>query len=182
MTTHTPIILPFGDKLPRAEEGCFIAPGATVIGDVEIGAGSSIWFGAVIRGDVQSISIGSRTNVQDGTVIHVTRGNGPTSIGSGVTIGHSAMLHACTVEDGCFIGMRAVMLDFSTVQRGGMLAAGAVLTPGKTVPTGEIWAGNPARKLRDMTQQEREYIAISEENYVRLAAQYMGGFTPPQNG
>ena len=167
-----PIILPYNGIYPKIHPTAFIAPGAVVIGDVEIGAETNVWFGCVIRGDVQSIRIGARTNIQDGTVIHVTRGDGPTTIGAGITIGHRALLHACTLEDGCFIGMGATILDKATVKTGGMLAAGAVLTPGKTVPYGELWAGNPAKLMRPMHQQEIDFIAISENNYVKHVHEY----------
>ncbi|TAE81257.1 MAG: gamma carbonic anhydrase family protein [Alphaproteobacteria bacterium] len=168
-----PLILPYKGIMPNIADDVFIAPNAVIIGDVTIGAGSSIWFGAVIRGDVMPITIGERTNIQDNSVIHVTRKIGPTVIGSGVTIGHAVMLHACTIEDDCFIGMRAVMLDHSTVKQGGMLAAGAVLTPRKIVGSGELWAGSPAALMRPMRQEESDFIPISADNYVRLAKDYL---------
>lgn len=169
----SPAILPYKGVMPTIADDVFIAPTATIIGDVTIGAGSSVWFGAVIRGDVMPITIGERTNIQDNSVIHVTRKIGPTVIGSSVTIGHAVMLHACTIEDDAFIGMRSCMLDFSTVAAGGMLAAGAVLTPRKTVQNGEVWAGSPASLMRDMRQEEKDFIPVSADNYVRLAKDYM---------
>jgi gamma-carbonic anhydrase len=168
-----PLILPYKGILPRIAEGVFIAPTAVIIGAVTIGAGSSVWFGTVIRGDVMPITIGERTNIQDNSVIHVTRKIGPTVIGSGVTIGHAVMLHACTVEDNAFIGMRAVMLDDSRVEVGGMLAAGAVLTPRKCVKGGELWAGSPAALMRPMHDGEKAFIPVSAQNYVELAAEYL---------
>ena len=144
MTQQSPLILPYKGIMPRIAEGVFIAPTAVIIGNVTIGAGSSVWFGAVIRGDVMPIIIGERTNIQDNSMIHVTRKIGATVIGSGVTIGHAVMLHACTIGDNAFIGMRSMMMDHSTVEEGGMLAAGALLTPRKLVKGGELWAGNPA--------------------------------------
>jgi carbonic anhydrase/acetyltransferase-like protein (isoleucine patch superfamily) len=167
-----PIILPYKGKWPKIDPSAFIAPGAVIVGDVEIGPEVGVWFGCVIRGDVQSIRIGARTNIQDGTVIHVTRVTGPTTIGAGVTIGHRALLHACTLEDGCFIGMGATILDQARVQTGGMLAAGAVLAPGKIVPYGELWAGNPAKLMRPMRQEEIDFIPISEQNYVKHVHEY----------
>lgn len=167
-----PIILPYKGIMPKIAADAFIAPGAVVIGDVEIGSKANIWFGCVIRGDVQSIRIGEGTNVQDGTVIHVTRGDGPTIIGKGITIGHSALLHACTLEDGCFIGMHSTIMDKAVVETGAMVAAGALIAPGKRVPKGQIWAGNPAKYLRDLKPAEAEFISVSEQNYIRLAADY----------
>lgn len=167
-----PVILPYRGKLPKISPDAFIASGAVVIGDVEIGAYTNVWFGCVIRGDVNTIRIGERTNIQDGTVIHVTRKTGPTKIGSGITIGHSVLLHACTLEDNCFIGMHSTVMDNAVVESGSMVAAGALVTPNKRVPKGQIWGGNPAKFLRDLKPQEVEFIKISENNYVELAEEY----------
>lgn len=167
-----PIILPYNGIYPKIAPTAFIAPGAVIVGDVEIGEETNVWFGCVIRGDVNTIRIGNRTNIQDGTVIHVTRKTGPTRIGSNITIGHKALLHACTLEDECFIGMGAILLDFATVETGGMLAAGAQLTPNKRVPKGQLWAGNPAKFFRDMTQAESDFILQSAENYVKHGYEY----------
>lgn len=167
------IILPFNGVWPTIAKDVFIAPGASVIGDVRIGAESNIWFGCVLRGDVQSITIGKRTNIQDGTVVHVTRVTGPTVIGDEVTVGHQALIHAATVEDHGFIGMGSRMLDFSVVKSGGYLAAGAVLTPRKIVPSGELWAGSSAKLLRLVSAEEADWIAKSAEHYVQLAASYL---------
>jgi carbonic anhydrase/acetyltransferase-like protein (isoleucine patch superfamily) len=166
-----PIILPFKGIYPKISEKAFIAPSAVIIGDVEIGDYSSIWPGVVIRGDVNIIRIGKKTNIQDGTVIHVTRPSiagegGQTIIGDNITVGHNVTLHACTLEDECFIGMSATVLDGVIVKSGGMVAAGALVTYKKTVPAGQIWAGNPAKFMREMTEKEKEFIAISAENYV----------------
>lgn len=170
--TNAPIILPYNGIMPSIHETAWIAPGAVVIGDVVIGAHTNVWFGCVIRGDVNTIRIGSRTNIQDGTVIHVTRQTGPTVIGSNITIGHRALMHACTVEDDSFIGMGATLLDGSVVESGAYLAAGALLTPNKRVIAGQMWAGNPAKYFRDVSADEKAFIAISAENYVQLAKQY----------
>lgn len=158
--------------MPKIAEDAYIAPGAVIIGDVEIGSQSGVWFGAVIRGDVNFIRIGERTNIQDGTVIHVTRKTGPTRIGSGVTIGHSVLLHACTIEDDAFIGMHSTVMDDAVVEENAMVAAGALVNPRKRVPTGQIWGGNPAQYLRDMKQAELDFIPVSADNYVRLAEEY----------
>lgn len=166
-------ILPYKGKLPKIHPTAFIAPGAVVIGDVEIGAYSNIWFGCVVRGDVNYIRIGERTNIQDGTVVHVTRVTSPTHIGSGVTIGHGAVIHACTLEDNCFVGMGATILDDAVIEREGMLAAGALLTPKKRLPSGELWGGNPAKLLRPLKQAEKEFFPQSAENYVQLGQEYL---------
>jgi len=166
---------------PLISPKAWVAPGTAVIGDVHIGAGTGVWFRCVIRGDVAPIRIGEKTNIQDGTIIHVTRNTGPTTIGSGITIGHAALLHACTLEDGCFVGMRATIMDGAVVERGAMVAAGALVTPGKRIPKGQLWAGNPARYFRDLTDQEIAYIAVSAENYYKHIAEYqalnLGGST-----
>lgn len=167
-----PIILPYEGIMPTIHPDAFIAPGAVVIGDVHIGAHSNVWFGCVIRGDVNSIRIGERTNIQDGSVVHVTRKTGPTRIGSGITIGHKALLHACTLEHDCFIGMGATVMDGAVVESGAYLAAGAQLTPGKHVPMGQMWAGNPAKYFRDVRDEEAEFIGISAQNYVNLSSEY----------
>ena len=166
------LILPFKGASPTVDGTCFIAPNATVIGDVVIGAGSSVWFGCVIRGDVHEIRIGERTNIQDGTIVHVTGGKLGTYIGSDITIGHGAVLHACTLEDGCFIGMGAVVLDGVVVETGAMVAAGAVVTPGKRVRTGELWAGNPAKPMRQLKDEEIAFFPKSAANYKALGDTY----------
>jgi carbonic anhydrase/acetyltransferase-like protein (isoleucine patch superfamily) len=173
-----PIIEPYQGEFsallvyPRIAASAFIASGAAVIGDVIIGEDSSIWYGCTVRGDVNVIRIGDRTNIQDGTVIHVTRHTGPTTIGSDVTIGHAALLHACMLEDRCFIGMRATIMDDVVVESGAMVAAGALVTPNKRVPKGELWAGSPARKMRDLTEAEVAHITESADNYARLTSEY----------
>lgn len=169
---HAPIILPYKGILPTIHPDAWIAPGAVVIGDVHIGAETNVWFGCVIRGDVCHIRIGERTNIQDGTVVHVTREKGPTHIGSGITIGHSALIHACTLEDGSFVGMHATVMDNAVVESGAMLAAGGLLTPGKRIPSGELWAGNPAKLFRPLKEEEKTYIGFSEEHYVKLSKAY----------
>lgn len=169
MTGH---ILPYQGTLPTIAPDVYVAPNATVIGDVVIGAGTSIWFNCVIRGDVHEIRIGERTNVQDGTIIHVTAGGNGTYIGSDITIGHGAILHACTLGDGCFIGMGAIVLDGAVVEAGAMVAAGAVVTPGKRVKTGELWGGNPAKLLRELSEKDKGFFAVNAVNYVALSQRY----------
>ena len=169
------LILPYRGRRPAIAKGVFVAPNAAVIGDTEIGAGSSVWFSATVRGDVQEIRIGAHTNVQDGAVIHVTRETGPTHIGDDVTVGHLAVLHACTLENLCLIGMSACLLDGVVVERHAMVAAGALVTPGKRIPSGQLWAGRPARHMRDLSEQEIAEIAESAEHYHDLAAEYLAG-------
>jgi len=167
-----PRILPYKGVLPTIDPDCFIAPGAVVIGDVVIGKDTSVWFGCVIRGDVHEIRIGERTNIQDGTIVHVTGGTYGTYIGSDVTIGHGVVLHACTLGDGSFVGMGATILDGAVVESGAMVAAGAVVTPGKRVVKGELWAGNPARPMRALTEKDLAFFPVSAANYVALARDY----------
>ena len=167
-----PRILAYRGVRPRLADDVFVAPGACVIGDVEIGASSSIWFGCVVRGDVNHVRIGARSNLQDGTIVHVTHDGNPTLVGDEVTVGHGCILHACTLDDRAFVGMDATLLDGSRVETDAMLAAGALLTPGKCVPSGELWAGRPARLLREL--RPGEIVAFAERNalYVKLAAEY----------
>lgn len=168
-----PTILPYFATKPLIANDAFIAKGCCIIGDVTIGSKSGIWFNCVIRGDVAAVTIGERTNIQDGTVIHVTRNGYPTVIGSRITIGHKALLHACILEDDCFVGMGAIIMDRVVIESGGMVAAGALVTPGKRIKKGEIWAGNPAKFFRMMTTEEAEFIAISEKNYTKHAEEYL---------
>ncbi len=162
------IIRSFKGISPKIADDAFIADNATIIGDVEIGSKVSIWYGCVIRGDVNHIRIGAGSNIQDNSTIHVSRYDGPTIIGTGVTVGHKALLHACTLEDHSFIGMGSVLLDGSKVRKHGMLAAGALLTPKKVVARGELWAGSPAKLFRPLKQEEIDYIYTSETNYIEL--------------
>ena len=166
------MILPYRNVVPQIAAGVFIAPTAIIIGDVVVGADTNIWFGCVIRGDVNEIRIGERTNIQDGTVVHVARKKFGTYIGSDITIGHMALIHACILEDTCFIGMRATIMDGCVIEEGAMVAAGALVTPGKRVGRGQLWAGTPARYMRDLSAEEREHLAATGANYVRLANAY----------
>ena len=158
---------------PQISKSAFIADNTSIIGDVKIGDETGIWFNVVIRGDVAPIRIGNRTNIQDGTVIHVTRGGHPTNIGDEVTVGHGAILHACTLEDKSFVGMGATILDNAVVKTGAFVAAGALVTANKIVPSGELWAGNPAKKLRNLKKEEIKFITISADNYVKHVHEYL---------
>lgn len=166
-------ILPFKGIMPTIADSALIMPGAMIIGDVHIGEESSIWPGVVVRGDVNHIRIGARTNIQDNSTVHVTRRTAPTIIGNGITVGHNVMLHGCTLEDDCFVGMSATIIDKAVVSSGAMVAAGALVTQRKTVPSGELWAGNPAKKLRDLRQEESDFIPQSAVNYVGDSRDYM---------
>ena len=168
-------IHPFGEDWPQIADDAFIAAGAQIIGKVEIGAGSSIWFNCVLRGDVGRISVGARSNIQDGSIVHVTGGRFDTHVGDDVLIGHGCIVHGCRIESGAFIGMGAVVLDGAVVEGGAMLAAGALLTPGKRVPAGELWAGRPARFLRVLTETEQAANRAGAAGYARLAQQYRAG-------
>lgn len=165
--------MPFEDIWPRLADGIFIGAGAEVIGDVEIGAGSSIWYNCVLRGDVNHIRIGAGTNVQDGTIIHVSRKTHGTTIGDNVTIGHMALVHGCALEDRCFVGMRSTVMDGCVIESYSMLAAGALLTPGKRIPSGELWAGSPAKYKRDVTPEERDYFDETAVHYSNLAQKHV---------
>ncbi|MGD8325875.1 MAG: gamma carbonic anhydrase family protein [Sphingomonadales bacterium] len=165
-------ILPFNGKSPVIADDVFIADGARIIGDVEIGAGSSIWFNVVMRGDVNIIRMGERSNIQDGTVVHVTRKTHGTFIGNDCLIGHMAMIHGCTLRDFSFVGLGAIVMDGCTVESDAMLAAGAMLTPGKTIGAGELWAGRPARFVRQLTEEEKARNRQAPEGYAQLAQLY----------
>ncbi len=147
-------ILTYEGITPQIDPDAFIAPGARIIGDVHIGAGTSVWYNVVIRGDVGQIRIGARSNVQDGSVIHVTGGLHNTLIGDDVLIGHLAMIHGCTLHDRAFVGFGSAVMDGCVIESDGMLAAGALLTPGKRIPSGELWSGRPAKFMRALTPEE----------------------------
>lgn len=167
------IILPYKGIVPKIHKSVFVAPNAAVTGDTHIGAESSVWFSVSIRGDVHNIRIGTRTNIQDNSVVHVTGGFSGTIIGDEVTVGHSAIVHACTIGDRCLIGMGAIVLDGAVMKEQSMLAAGAMLTPGKTIPSGELWAGSPAKFMRKLSQEELDFFGKSAQNYVDVSRAYM---------
>ena len=168
------LILPFDGFAPKIDPTAFVAPNATLIGEVEIGADAGIWYTVVLRGDGPGISIGAGSNIQDGSVIHVaSRGQG-TVVGKGVSVGHMALLHACTLQDHSFVGMHATVLDGAIVETGAMVAAGALVPPRKIVRAGELWAGNPARKMRDLSDGDRAMIARTASHYIELARAHAG--------
>lgn len=167
------IILPYRGVMPTIDPTAFIAENAVIIGDVHIGAESNIWFGCILRGDVHEIRIGRRTNIQDGSVIHTTRNVSGTYIGDEVTVGHMSLLHACTVETNAFIGMGAIVLDEAVVEGGAMVAAGALVSPKKRVPKGQLWAGRPAKFMRELTKEDLDFFPVSADNYVKLSREYL---------
>lgn len=173
---------PYLHHFPTLGERSYVDPAAVVIGDVVLGDDVSIWPGCVVRGDVNFIRIGARTNVQDGSVIHVSH-DGPhaklggfaTVIGDDVTIGHKAIIHACRIGDAALIGMGAIILDGAVVERHGFVGAGALIAPGKVVGEGELWLGNPARRVRTLSESEIEGLYYSAKHYVRLKDRYLAG-------
>ena len=165
-------ILSVRGQTPRISEDAFIASTAVIIGDVEIGARSSVWYHCVVRGDIHEIRVGEDTNIQDGTVIHVARNAYGTYIGDGVTIGHLCLIHACTLEDRCMIGMQATVMDGCVVEEGAFLAAGALLPPGKRIPAGEFWAGSPARFVSKTKDSHQAMINRIGPGYAELGGEY----------
>ena len=163
-----PIIIPYQGVMPTIHPTARIAPGAVIIGNVIIGAESNIWYGCVLRGDDEPIVIGERCNIQDGTVIHVNL-QMPTTIGDDVSIGHMALIHACTIKSKGFVGMKGVVLDGAIIEQHAMLAAGAMLTPRKMIPSGELWAGSPAKKMRNLNESDKKMMAWTAPHYVALA-------------
>lgn len=165
---------PFDGLLPIIAEDAFVAPGAQVIGDVRIGAGSSIWFNVVVRGDVMPICIGERSNIQDGSIVHVSGGTAPTNIGNEVLVGHMAIIHGCTLMDRAFVGLGAIVMDGCVIEPDGQLGAGALLPPGKRILARELWMGRPAKKIRDLTDDEVARNLQGTLRYVELARRYRG--------
>lgn len=165
---------------PQLGARVYVDPQSTVIGRVELGDDVSIWPFVAVRGDVNTIRIGARSNIQDGSILHVTHdgpytpGGAPLSIGSDVTVGHGAILHACTIEDACLIGMGATVLDRAVVGRHCLVGAGSVVPPGKRLAPGTLWVGNPARLVRPLSEREIESLYYSAAHYVKLKDQYLG--------
>lgn len=171
-TAHGGRLTPFQGIWPEIPKSAFVFHGAQIVGDVIVGEGVSIWHNCVLRADVNQIRIGDRTNIQDGTVIHVSTRTFPTTIGNDVLVAHKAMLHGCRLEDNSFVGMSAIVMDNTVVESDGMLAAGSMLTPGKTVRRGELWAGSPARFMRHVKDSELEKNRGMAEHYRLLAVQH----------
>ena len=165
---HHMFIETFLGQTPKIDQTAFISKSASIIGAVEIGKNCSVWHHTTIRGDANFIKIGEGTNIQDNSVIHIDSTKFPTIIGNHVTIGHSAIIHACTLESHSFIGMGSIIMDGAIVNSFSMVAAGALVTPGKKVPKGELWAGSPAKKMRNLTDEEFEMIEISAIRYIEV--------------
>jgi len=166
------LVRPHRGKAPRVDPAAFAVDGATVIGDVEVGPGSSIWFGAIVRGDVNSVRIGARTNLQDQVVVHVTGGTHPTVVGDEVTVGHRVVLHGCTIHDRCLIGIGAIVMDGAVVGPDAMVGAGALVPPGMVVPPGTLVVGAPAKVKRALTAAELAQLKASAARYAGYADQY----------
>ncbi|HEX8261343.1 MAG TPA: gamma carbonic anhydrase family protein [Allosphingosinicella sp.] len=168
-------LIGFGGKTPRIDAGAFVAPGAVLIGDVEIGPEASIWYNCVLRGDVNRIRVGARSNIQDGSVVHVDsprpgkEAGLPTIIGEDVLIGHMAMVHGCILHDRAFVGLGAIVMDGCEIESGAMLAAGGLLAPGRRIPAGQLWAGRPAKYVRDLSEEELAGQQAGVAHYVALA-------------
>ncbi len=160
-------LLPYENTFPNLDETVFLASGSKIIGDVIIGKDSSVWYNTVVRGDVNYIRIGEKTNVQDCSMLHVTNKKYPLIIGNKVTIGHSVTLHGCVLKDSCLIGMNAVVLDGAVVEENSMVAAGSVVRPGYIVPSGKLVAGVPAKIVRDLSKDELREFENSAERYVK---------------
>lgn len=167
------LLLPYRNARPFIDPAAFVAPGVTVVGNVRVERDASLWFGTVVRGDVNAITIGERTNIQDGCVVHVTEER-PAVVGADVTVGHRAVIHGCTVHDGSLIGMGAVVLDGAVVGPNALVAAGALVREGFTVPPRTLAAGVPARVVRQLTDEEVAALLESAAHYVAYAREYSG--------
>jgi carbonic anhydrase/acetyltransferase-like protein (isoleucine patch superfamily) len=166
------LIIPFGGVKPTIAPDAFVADNAVVIGNVELGPQASVWFNVVLRGDLNRITIGPRSNIQDGSVIHVAGARYPTVIGADVLIGHAVVMEGCIIEDGAFVGMKSTILEGAVVESGGMVAAGALVTPGKRIRKGELWGGSPAKLMRPISPAELDYIPEAVKGYVENGQAY----------
>lgn len=171
-------LAPHHGATPMLAAGAWVHPRATVIGEVSLGQDASVWPGAVIRGDVNSIAIGEASNIQDGSVLHVSHktplspAGGPLVVGARVTVGHTVILHACTIEDECLIGMGSIILDRAVVQKHVLLGAGSLVPEGKVLESGHLYLGRPAKLVRQLTDEEIAYFSYSAQHYVALARSY----------
>jgi carbonic anhydrase/acetyltransferase-like protein (isoleucine patch superfamily) len=175
------MILDFLGKKPTFNESNYIAPSADLIGDVQLGAQSSVWFNCTIRGDVNYIRIGSRSNVQDNSCIHVMNQTGPTQIGNEVTIGHSCMIHGCTIQDRVLVGIQTVVLDEAVIHPDVLIAAGSLVPPGKILESGYLYMGSPVKQIRKLSDDEIKSIKNYADNYVKYSRAYLGLDTYEKN-
>lgn len=166
------MIRDFESSTPRVAESCFVASSALVLGDVTLGADSSVWYGSVLRGDVNAISVGARSNIQDACVIHVTSERYETRVGEGVTVGHGAILHGCAIGDDVLVGISATVLDGARVATGSIVAAGSLVTPGKSFPARSLLRGSPAVRVREVSDEELAWIQRSALRYLDLAKRH----------
>src|SRR5688572_19983626 len=165
-----PLILPIKGVSPELGEGCFVAENATIVGDVKLGNECTVWFNAVIRGDVNGIRIGNKTNIQDGAIIHCTYQKAATTVGSNVSVGHNAIVHGCTIEDNVLIGMGAIVMDNVVVQKNCIVAAGSVVLENTICESGFIYAGAPAKKVKPLSQEQIDNLDKVANNYVLYAS------------
>src|SRR5215510_11816711 len=163
------MLVAYGGRAPRVDPTAYVVESAVVVGDVVIGSESSVWFGAVVRGDIEAIRIGARTNIQDNATLHVVGGKFGTILGDGVTVGHNAVVHGCTVEDGALIGMGAIVLDDARIGAESLIAAGALVPPGSRIPPRSLVLGSPGKVVRQVSDDELERIRSSASNYVGYA-------------
>jgi len=171
------LVLPYRGVTPRVHESCFVAPNATIIGDVVVGAGSSIWFGAVLRGDVMPIRIGKGTSIQDNAVVHATGGWAPTHVGDDVTVGHGVILHGCAIRDRVLVGMGSIVLDGAVVEPGCIIGAGSLIATNVRIPSGVLALGRPARPTRELTSEDLDRIRDAAELYVGYGREYREALT-----
>ena len=165
-------IIKFKNLEPKIHKSVYLAEGAIVAGDVTISDKASIWFNTVLRGDVSPIIIGENTNIQDGCIVHTSRFDGPTNIGSNVTVGHMALIHACTIGDNAFIGMQSTIMDKVIIEEYGFVGAGSLVSPGKIIRKRELWVGSPAKFVRNITDSELDFMRDNIESYVDLSREY----------
>lgn len=161
----------FEEFTPEIDKTCFVAKSSDIIGNVIIGKDSNVWYNTVLRGDLNKIVVGEKTNIQDGTIIHVEKSI-PTIIGNNVTIGHKAIVHACTISDNVLVGMGAIILNGAIIEENVLIGAGSVVTPGKTIPSGHLVLGSPARAIRKLTDEEINDLQKSADNYVSLSKKH----------
>lgn len=175
------MVYEFLNRSPQFDESVFVAPSADIIGDVSLGKESSVWFNVTIRGDVNWIEIGERSNIQDNTCIHVMNRTGPTSIGSEVTVGHNAMIHGCTIHDRVLIGIQATVLDKAVIESNVIVAAGSLVPPGKHLESGYLYMGSPVKKVRQLDEKELASIKGHADNYVKYSRAYQQKDTYEEN-